>query len=412
MNEARGAVATGALLLLLLAAGGAIYMLARGPAGPAAGPAARPLLPEEPAGRALAPTDMAVFGAEVVATEGVTASGGPPIASGCLLRVQLIEGPGVGHLTVKCGDLAIYRSVDPAGADRAAPEREIAELPGPGPASHRYALRYLDVGRRSGPRPQIDVDTRAWRARIFSEGDTPWSISLHVADLSFPRWGGALGRPAETAVAIATLRLRATSKIRRGDPPFAQRDAACELYIRSDPPHQEGCRVLFRCGDELLYGAAREGRAHCVFEEGLAVTAVDAKPSSEDGDPMLRFDRRARTLYLEDDAWTTQWTLDEPPRCGMTGPWHGFGVDSKATPWELSLDATGQQLVFGWKMGSRHESQRVDAPARCAGLIELHTGDDGGPGKRYQLELGPGWRSFGGRWEGDQAGLLAASSGR
>ena len=419
--------AAAVLVLLLVAAAGAIFALLRrpddGPAPSSLG--GGPLDEPELAGaRPLSPSDVAVFGAEVVAVEGrprpsagAGGSGAKAVAvgDGCLIRAQLLEGPAVGHLSASCAGRPHYRSTDPAGQGVTLRDQKISELPGPAPGSRRYALSYQDTGARTGPRPQIEVDTRTWSARIYRQGDEPWSLTLHVSDVSFPRYGTSLGKARGDEEVAPAVRYQALVVDERGRPPAAAmgREGPCELYARGSAS-PSACRLLLRCGSRVLFGAGARARGRCDVDGGRLVggRSEGGEPGDAATAPTLIWEGTDLRLQgLDGGGWERHWRLEPASACGLEGSWTGFAVDDQASPWTISMEAADGRLGLLWKLGSSESRHRVSTPIRCDPLLDL-TEMEGANPHHYLLEVGPGWRTAGGRWQGAASGVLALTRQR
>jgi hypothetical protein len=80
---------------------------------------------------------------------------------------------------------------------------------------------------------------------------------------------------------------------------------ACEVHI--DPETKAGlnCRVTVTCKGYDLFGGQRlGGYADCGVEDGEYHSAVDALPSTKDGDPTVAVDLRKGLARVSDDAKT------------------------------------------------------------------------------------------------------------
>jgi hypothetical protein len=76
----------------------------------------------------------------------------------------------------------------------------------------------------------------------------------------------------------------------------------CAVALRGTNHPSYNCRIVVRCGRELLYGLADSGYNRCVVDESQAfVAAIDRHPTRADGDPRMRFDLGRGRVLLSDD---------------------------------------------------------------------------------------------------------------
>jgi hypothetical protein len=356
------------------------------------------------------PSELALFGAEVIAESG----GKVNVGDGCVLRVKLQVGLQLGNVDVRCGQTVLYRSTDPRGSGTNALNREIRELPAFEENSWRYALNYVDRGPHSGSRAQIIAKTQTHRARVYREGAVNWSVSLHISDVSFPRWG----KPLDSKSVPTTLPrpLHAIAKVteRKGPVPDTVKEP-CELYLRpSSDLSGPNCRLMLRCGGNIIYGAESSGYASCEADETF-ISAVDDKRSSADNDPAIAFDWRKRKIRVEDDGpgelWSVTFALDDKPSCGFEGAWIGEGIDEGGAPWSFAWNAQGAAIEMKWKGPGSSGIEKAERDGACThDRLQIQGKEVDTKAlvpTRYVIEMGPGWQSFGGRWFTGRPGALA-----
>jgi hypothetical protein len=78
---------------------------------------------------------------------------------------------------------------------------------------------------------------------------------------------------------------------------------ACD--VRIDPETRAGlnCRVTVTCGARTLFGGQMlGGYAACEVEEGKYGSALDAQPTSKDGDPAVEVDLGRKLARVTDDG--------------------------------------------------------------------------------------------------------------
>jgi len=259
---------------------------------------------------------------------------------GCLIEARVERGD-VSELTVTCGD-EIYDAAMSAGAEMTMSEEHLDALSWPnGRVSH--TLRYRDTGMRTGPRPQLVVDTVRRSARIWRDAGDPFEMRLHVASWSAPPL--FVAAPPSAGSMAEPVRLGAT--VVEGS--IAGADGPCELSVH---PENGGrgydCRVLLRCADRLVYGDGTGGLVDCHGGDELApLRADDARNTAQDGDPRISLDLAERRLTVGDEGWEATLSLGPHPRCGLEGTWRGQlrGADGEASPLTLTTAPTPQLTI-------------------------------------------------------------------
>ena len=289
------------------------------PALPTKAPSVPPPPPPPP------PVDATVtFGALILEATGRSLQAG----DGCLLHLDLRDGPSVAGLRLRCGAELLYDSADALGSGmemRSVLAREVPAMDG----SMLYSLTYQDHGMRSGPRAQISLSSAAQTLRVWSETGRPFSASLHLRARSFGRVGAPLGARTLGLPAEAGRPLMARARVhrRRGPvPSFIEEE--CELYAHA---YAEGvnldCRISLRCGAKLVYGGGTAGFNDCTFIGGVPATASDSGTSVEDGDPRMSLDWERRRMTVSDDRGADEWTVElrlEPTTLAtLRGTWDG-----------------------------------------------------------------------------------------
>ena len=154
------------------------------PAEPAAPPVPEPVPKPVPS-----PVDVALFGAVVLSAQGVDLAPG----EGCVLAAAIEAGPELGAVHLRCRGLEYDPSMS-GGTEMTAVESAVVERRVEADR-HVYRVRHSDVGTRTGPRPQIVVDTARHELRLFrtQEASAPFDVQLYVESESLPRVGPALG---------------------------------------------------------------------------------------------------------------------------------------------------------------------------------------------------------------------------
>ena len=76
----------------------------------------------------------------------------------------------------------------------------------------------------------------------------------------------------------------------------------CDIAIRRTRHPRFNCRVMLRCGDELVYGLADSGYNRCRGRDVRSFTgAEDSDPTRADGDPRMLLDLREGRIVITDD---------------------------------------------------------------------------------------------------------------
>jgi len=283
---------------------------------------ATPVTPATPAPPPTTELDRAIFGAVVLAAEDSPVNAG----DGCLVDVRLAPGPNVAHLEVRCGDHILFDSGMESGAGISSRSTQLVEHHGPRDALV-YQLRYQDEGQRTGPRPQIDVDTEGQSMRVWRDGADPFDVRLYVADRSAPRHGPPLGPPSSGETSFAgRLHVAATPAERSGPVP-AWFDEGCELRAHPHDNTALPCRLLLRCGGVTVYGRGSSGYARCAAADDRPDVADDDQPTQADTDPEMHFRWSERRMTVSDMAagerWQVTLRLEESDACELDDRWYG-----------------------------------------------------------------------------------------
>ena len=253
----------------------------------------------------------------------------PPLRPGDECRVESALSPrgaglGVGRLAVRCGDTTLYDSTARASGfvmssqSGGALERRAPEL---GDEQRLvYLLQYQDQGMRALPMAQITLDTQRHQARLFRSPESEGVVVLDVDSWSEPVAGAPLvaATGAQRYPFSAVVERGLTLRTLEGAAPIQRADApSCSLEIRPEPEGSNfSCRVLVRCGAQLLYGTGTTGYNRCEVEDGVPVRAHDPVAYT-DGDPELRLDLGEGTLLVRDDppegAWSATFAIEPAP---------------------------------------------------------------------------------------------------
>ncbi len=302
---------------------------------------------------------------------------------GCIVEATLTEGPAIRSVSVYCDGL-LYEPGQSSGTGMTLRDSSVVEATSD-PGAWRYRLSYQDTGERTGPRPQVRLDSARHALRVWRESEDPFDLEIFVDEWSSVRRGEALSSGEERFAPLDPVRRVARS---------SERDADCELSI--DPwiaGHDLNCRVVLRCGDELVYGEALSGMCACTSADGRILQAEDGSTTAEDGDPAVVVDLDAGTLELSDvvqgDAVAESFQLSVPTdeRCALEGRWEGAYTYQGTTYPGLSLDS-GNMTVRGAAGGGWMNS--VHSRAVCGENAALLTAID----RNYAGTFGPGFQTF------------------
>jgi hypothetical protein len=100
-------------------------------------------------------------------------------------------------------------------------------------------------------------------------------------------------------------------------------DTRCAIFFEVEDSDSDRIGVDVLCGGRVVYGGRSQGFLTCDDFDGSPRSCDDGEPTSEDGDPKLRFDRaRGRVEVLDE---TPQWQLVID-----LGPWaRPYGSDDE-----------------------------------------------------------------------------------
>lgn len=95
----------------------------------------------------------------------------------------------------------------------------------------------------------------------------------------------------------------------------AEVEEACTLRVDSRFLWDQNCRIEVRCGQRPLYGGEGLGYNECLLQDGVPVSAEDARDTAHEGDPKLSLDLPSGQVVVSDDApvrYVLTITLDPP----------------------------------------------------------------------------------------------------
>ena len=372
---------------------------------PAPSPGRAPIAP--------GPLDVMRFGAVVASAEGSSLSAG----DACVIEAEVSASHEVGRVWVWCDDL-LYDSTMSGGTEMTAHESHVnaleLEL-----GRYVYTLSVQDTGMRTGPRPQIAIDTGSSTTRVWRDDTaTPLDVRLFVEDRSAPV-SLASASEASRASGLVEVRARAVPRHARG----SRTGGPCDLRVHAEERGQPDCRVLLRCPSGMLYGGATLGYGSCEYDAAPTPAGFrDDQTSAIDGDPWLDLRVNEGLLTIRDDvdgvAWQEELRLEEDPRCNFDGRWRGRLRTEAGEMAGVSLDPTATASTTVTLNGrvvteSRSEGAPVlRVPGHPSGEahVELDCGRGVGTlvvdGARYRGRFGPDFATFLGEREGEEHALL------
>lgn len=306
------AVVLASVVLVFVAAGGALFLIAGTEAPPPPlSPIDLPGAPDEPAVRPVAPSPapdspksarraVAEWKARVVRSTGVPLAIGTP----CTVRATLTSDGTTGEqpaVSIGCAGKVLYDSTH-ALSGMANLSYTLEEVPGEADGTFRYALSYEDQGPRTGERAQASVSTFERTASAWKDTAPAHRVELALDELSGATAGAALFTEHERADVPFRRALRRTGTITAASGTgLVRAGEACSVEVR--PAFgSEQCRVWVKCGEATLYGASGGGFARCSVEGSAPFAAADTRPSSDDRDPVLELLLGRETLTVRDDT--------------------------------------------------------------------------------------------------------------
>lgn len=385
-----------AAMIGVLAAGGSGFLVLRSSDDGVSAPVPVPADPlassveSAPVAEPVAPIEPVHFGAVVLKAEGLDLEPG----DGCVITANLVASGDVAGVRVVCDEL-VYDSKMEGGVEMTSSSWNAVQYEAAGQRFRHMVVR-TDVGTRTGPRPQLDLNTQGQRARIWRENGEPFDLRLYVDFDSSVRVGEALGGHSRQNSHYQPLHLRAT--VRSSGPHPEAIDAGCELVGRAAGAGTLDCRLMLRCGESIVYGGGTSGYNRCGdgADRARIDVADDVGITREDGDPSFALRASERRLTIADERhgerWEAELTLDEDPRCNLDGRWTGWTATAEAEQ-PLSLEGSrDEQLRVETREGPIGATVELD----CLGGEGVITAGD----SRYEGRFGPGFATFIGRVEG------------
>lgn len=202
-------------------------------------------------------------------------------------------------LTLRCGVVEVHRQLF-------APPRAATGLRG-GPVyasgARVYLFRFDD---RASDGRSVDISTMRHSLALGGRLGEGAVTQVFLRDVSDPLPGASVGRlvtaraPAYAGFREEAARVSHTT----GQAPVREGDR-CVVHVRPVWEYPESCRIAVRCGTTWLYGADEAGYLTCAVRDAQAVSALDENPTSNGGDPRLRWEGRRVVVsdFTEAGAW-------------------------------------------------------------------------------------------------------------
>jgi hypothetical protein len=425
-REGNGCLSAGmALGVLMVLAGGAWELLgALGPistdgAGLERGLPAEPPQWAEPAQEAeLAPQAAPIEAPEPVAPPSpemrvilwpaeVQSSEALPAGTSCVLSAvasRRFAGPQLERVSLDCDDQTLFSGT----ATGTLTEATLGE--------GRFVYRAIVDASSTSGRLRVDTSRRTMTL-LSTEGG---AARFFISDASAPRRGEALHTASvrRGGVLTSTLRRVAVPTSFEGALPASIRAAqrtGCELHGAPAMYTPSRCRLLLRCGDEVIYGAGTSGYIDCQTRDGAITTAVDPNPTDVDTDASVTLDVDGASVDVWDRVdgavWRARFRLSELGSCTFDGTWEGGARDDEDTRFAFTLTARDGRGTIQWREGEVGE-ETVSFTSDCAaGTVSMQTEAASSPdlaSVSYTLWLGPSGATFAGDWAGDEDAVAGA----
>lgn len=207
----------------------------------------------------------------------------------CMLRGSFIDDAGVTKLralSLRCGVIEVERrEYDPPRSATGLREGRVA-----GSEAKVYLFSFDDVGEGGAAASSLAVSTMRHELRVSNGRVETAGTSVFLRDVSEAREGPSLGRAVSTREpafaevidrSVRVAQVRGLEGVSVGD--------RCEFQVRPVWEFPESCRIALRCNGQWIYGAGEAGYLTCAVARGRAVSALDENPTSNGGDPRLRW---------------------------------------------------------------------------------------------------------------------------
>jgi hypothetical protein len=202
-------------------------------------------------------------------------------------------------LTLRCGAVEVLREIyAPA---RSATGLRSGAVYG---SDARVFLFSFDAAEADGR--SVTLSTMRHSLVITGRTGDGASTAVFLRDVSEPRRGEWVGRGVHSrAPAYEGFREESAQVSRVTGQASVRAGARCVVQVRPVWEFPESCRIAVRCGGTWLYGAGEAGYLTCAVRDGQAVSALDENPTSNGGDPRLRWEGRRVVVsdFTEAGAW-------------------------------------------------------------------------------------------------------------
>lgn len=202
-------------------------------------------------------------------------------------------------LTLRCGVMEVHRQLY-------APPRAATGLRGGavyGSDARVYLFSFTD---RETDGRTVDVSTMRHTLALLGGLAPGASTRVFLRDVSDLVPAATVGRVVSVrAPAYAGFREESARVSRTTGQAPVREGERCVVHVRPVWEYPESCRIAVRCGETWLYGAGEAGYLTCAVRDGQAVSALDENPTSDGGDPRLRWEGRRVVVgdFTEAGAW-------------------------------------------------------------------------------------------------------------
>jgi hypothetical protein len=202
-------------------------------------------------------------------------------------------------LTLRCGVVEVHRQMF-------APPRAATGLRGGAVYGSDARVYLFSFDDREANGRSVEISTTRHTLAISGRLGEGASSRVFLRDVSDLVPAASVGRVVSArAPAYAGFREEAAGVSRTtGHAPVREGDR-CVVHVRPVWEYPESCRIAVRCGTTWLYGAGEAGYLTCAVRDAQAVSALDENPTSNGGDPRLRWEGRRVVVsdFTEAGAW-------------------------------------------------------------------------------------------------------------
>jgi len=202
-------------------------------------------------------------------------------------------------VTLRCGVMEVHRQLY-------APPRAATGLRGGAVYGSDARVYLFSFDDRDPDGRSVEISTTRHTLALAGRLGEGASTRVFLRDVSDLVPAATVGRVVSArAPAYAGFREEAARVSRTtGQAPVREGDR-CVVHVRPVWEYPESCRIAVRCGTTWLYGAGEAGYLTCAVRDAQAVSALDENPTSNGGDPRLRWEGRRVVVsdFTEAGAW-------------------------------------------------------------------------------------------------------------